>query len=156
MSPDLEQSDGRPITPRRPTRGDAQEEFLRTGRKRRIDSSDIREWGALFSELDDSHPAQIDPRDVEDTANLDQPQGEGLPSAAPSPASMPERGTASPRPQLSPVIEYLNANPFLPLSELPEFRRQRSYRTIRSPRGRSPSCKHEIPVAHRQSTTGSA
>lgn len=126
----------------------AQETSPRLVPERGIDSSVIREWGALFSESEDSRPAQLDPRDVEDTVDSDQAQAEAEAGQAaahrtPStgPMRMPARGTASARPQLSPVMEYLSNHPYLLLSDLEELRRQRSARTVRAHGAQSSSCR---------------
>jgi hypothetical protein len=97
----------------------------------RVNSLDIRQSGALFPATEESYPSQLNSSDEDEMAMPSEaPRGENpspaplAPSLASGSASSP--GSSTPRP--SAMMDYFHSNPYLPPSELAEFRRQRRTR----------------------------
>lgn len=109
--------------------------------RRKVDSNDITALvGGHFCETKGPYPTQLDPSDIEGPPRLSHlPSGSGSTSWPPSPS--PGDGFAqtqpSPAPRTGPIMDYLNAAPFLPSSDFPEIYRRRYARYSRSGRTHS-------------------
>ncbi|KAF2743973.1 hypothetical protein M011DRAFT_201125 [Sporormia fimetaria CBS 119925] len=105
----------------------------------RINLCDILHSGALFSSnQDDAYPSQLDLREVTSTSQM-------LPSTSQSsPALNPTCGNPLAHesvpllpPHITATMNFLKSNPYLPQSDLPEFRRQQAARQTGGPQSQS-------------------
>lgn len=116
------------------------------GSKGRIDSSDIRESGALFSGVLESYPTQLEWEEGEKVDN-DTDTPSSSPSTEAGASSNKNNGMPSPggrptllppsTPHVSPLVSYLRSHPYLDPAEIPELRRWREDRSRRSRRSHS-------------------